>query len=40
MFNSLQDTTEGLHGEDFRIVLVDNVTTFNGYFYNRFIPNE
>tara|TARA_B100001094_G_scaffold267498_1_gene270808 strand:+ start:5315 stop:7792 length:2478 start_codon:yes stop_codon:yes gene_type:complete len=31
--NTLQDTTETFTGEDFRIVLADNVTAFNGAYF-------
>ena len=31
--NSLQDTTETFSGEDFRIVIADNVTAFNGAYF-------
>ena len=31
--NTLTDTTETFTGEDFRIVLADNVTTFNGAYF-------
>lgn len=31
--NTLQDTTETFTGEDFRIVLADNVTTFTGAYF-------
>ena len=31
--NNLQDTTETFTGEDFRIVIADNVTTFNGAYF-------
>ena len=31
--NTLQDTTETFTGEDFRIVLADNVTSFNGAYF-------
>ena len=31
--NTLQDTTETFTGEDFRIVLADNVQTFNGAYF-------
>ena len=31
--NTLQDTTETFTGEDFRIVIADNVTAFNGAYF-------
>ena len=31
--NTLQDTTETFTGEDFRIVIADNVTSFSGQYY-------
>ena len=30
---SVDSTTEGFDGEDFRIVLADNVTAFNGAYF-------
>jgi hypothetical protein len=40
--NTLADTTETFTGEDFRIVLADNVQAFNGAYFttNSFVTND
>jgi len=40
--NTLQDLTETFIGEDFRIVIADNVTSFNGAYFttNSFVTND
>ncbi len=40
--NTLQDTTETFTGEDFRIVLADNVQAFNGAYFttDSFVTND
>jgi hypothetical protein len=40
--NTLQDTTETFTGEDFRIVLADNVQSFGGAYFttNSFVTND
>jgi hypothetical protein len=40
--NTLEDLTESFTGEDFRIVLADNVQAFNGTYFttNSFVTND